>query len=102
MMRRDRIYVCHTFYHAYIACLKELALPKSEQGGATLVLSRMSNDFGTFPARAKESGLFAEVLSFDEKDYTYFPELVALKKDRGNQFQNMLQRIRFCRRLGEL
>lgn len=102
MMRRDRIYVCHTFYHAYIACLKELALPKSEQGGATLVLSKMSNDFGTFPARAKESGLFAEVLSFDEKDYTYFPELVELKKDRRNQFKNMLQRIRFCRRLGEL
>ena len=24
---RDRIYVCHTFYHVYVACLKELNLP---------------------------------------------------------------------------
>lgn len=101
-MQKDRIYVCHTFYHAYVACLKELALPKAEQGGATLVLSRMSNNFAGFPERARRSGLFADVLEFDEKDYTYFPELVELKKDRGNLLLNMLQRMKFCRRLGEL
>jgi len=102
MMQKDRIYVCHTFYHAYVACLKELNLPKDQQGGATLVLSKMSNNFATFPERAKKSGLFAAVIEFDEKDYTYFPELVSLKKDRGNLVLNMLQRMKFCKRLGEL
>ena len=29
---RARIYVCHTFYHVYVACLKELNLPKEERG----------------------------------------------------------------------
>ena len=101
-MQKDRIYVCHTFYHAYVACLKELNLPKDQQGGATLVLSKMSNNFATFPERAKKSGLFAAVIEFDEKDYTYFPELVSLKKDRGNLVLNMLQRMKFCKRLGEL
>lgn len=101
-MKKDRIYVCHTFYHAYIACLKELNLGEEERGKAVLVLSRMSNNFDTFPGRARASGLFADVVMFDEKDWTFFPELVELKKDRKNLFANMKQRIRFCRRLGEL
>lgn len=62
----------------------------------------MSTDFEDLPVRAEKSGIFKEVIRFDEKDYTFFPELVALKKDRGNLFSNMLQRIRFCRRMGEL
>lgn len=28
----ERIYVCHTFYHVYIACLKELNLPGDRRG----------------------------------------------------------------------
>lgn len=99
---RKRIYVCHTFYHVYVAALKELNLPKDEQGGATLVLSKMSNQFGDLKTRAKKSGIFSEVVEFDEKDYTYFPELVELKKDRGSILANMRQRIRFCKRMGEL
>ena len=47
MRSHQRIYVCHTFYHAYIACLKELDRPAEERGEATLLLSSMSNDFGT-------------------------------------------------------
>ena len=43
---RARIYVCHTFYHVYVACLKELNLPKEERGKADLILSTMSCDFG--------------------------------------------------------
>ena len=45
-MGLGRIYVCHTFYHLYISFLKEFALPKEEKGNATVVLSKMSNDFG--------------------------------------------------------
>ena len=48
----ERIYVCHTFYHVYIACLKELNLPGDRRGQACLVLSTMSNDFGNLKARA--------------------------------------------------
>ena len=71
-MQKQRIYVCHTFYHVYVACLKELDLPESERGGASLVLSRMSNDFGDLDLRARESGIFEEVFWFDEKPYTPF------------------------------
>ena len=62
----ERIYICHTFYHAYVTCLKEYHLryetmrregmpetadPLSPEvtaacGAATLVLSKMSNRFG--------------------------------------------------------
>ena len=125
-----RIYVCHTYYHVYVTCLKELALraeaegthgaeaeavhetdadPKRTSGTAvqtcgcaSLVLSKMSNDFRDLKTRAMVSGLFSEVIEFDEKDYTFFPELVGLKKDRGNLAANLLQRIRFCRRYAEL
>ena len=76
----ERIYVCHTFYHVYVACLKEFhilhktglsgstASKGSESAGrATLVLSKMSNKFGTMVQRARECGLFEEVIEYDEK-----------------------------------
>ena len=69
----ERIYICHTFYHAYVTCLKEYHLrhgamrsagmpettdPLSPEvtaiaGAATLVLSKMSNRFGTLADRAR-------------------------------------------------
>ena len=48
---KDRIYVCHTFYHVYIAVIKELNLKPEARGNATLVLSTMSNDFGSLKDR---------------------------------------------------
>lgn len=99
---KDRIYVCHTYYHVYVTFLKELTLPKEKRGQATLVLSRMSNDFECFGERAKTSGLFEQVLEYDEKKDTFFEELAPLKEDRGNIFFNMVSRIRFCRRFAEL
>ncbi len=99
---KKRIYVCHTFYHVYISCLKELDLPKEEWGQATLVLSSMSNDFGNLGERAARSGLFEEVIPFDEKEESFFPELAAYRKDTGNLLKNMIQRIRFTKRFGKL
>ena len=98
----SRIYICHTFYHAYIACLKELSRHRAQWGEADLMLSSMSNDFGNLKERAERSGLFRRVVSFDEKEETFFPELTPLKKDTGNLFTNMIQRIRFTRRFGKL
>ena len=67
----DRIYVCHTYYHAYVAILKELDIRRGKDAGdvseASLVLSSMSNDFEQFGERVKTTGLFAEVILFDEK-----------------------------------
>ena len=106
---KNRIYVCHTFYHVYVACLKELGQFRNPANKdqkivpkATLVLSKMSNNFCDLAARAKESGIFKDVIEFDEKDYTFFPELVELKKDRGSSLKNLLQRIKFCKRMGQL
>ena len=99
---QGRIYICHTFYHAYIACLKELNMDKDKWGQASLMLSSMSNDFGNLKERAEKSGLFREVIPFDEKEESFFPELSELHKDRGNLVANMIQRIRFTRRFGKL
>lgn len=99
---KERIYVCHTYYHVYVACLKELALPKERQGHATLVLSMMSNNFGNLKERAGMCRLFEEVVMFDEKEDVFFPELQKYHKDRGNLVINMLARIRYTKLLGKL
>ncbi|MBR6383317.1 MAG: lipooligosaccharide sialyltransferase, partial [Lachnospiraceae bacterium] len=92
MDKKGRVYVCHTYYHVYVALLKELNLPKEERFKADLVLSLMSNDFETFAERVKENGVFENVYLFDEKRETYFPEVAELKKDRGNIVSNMINR----------
>ncbi|MDD6202492.1 MAG: glycosyltransferase family 52 [Lachnospiraceae bacterium] len=99
---KDRIYVCHTYYHAYIAALKELNLEKEQRGKATLVLSTMSNDFGNLKDRAKKSGLFEEVYMFEEKEDICFPELKKYHTDKGNIILNMINRIRYTKLLGKL
>ena len=99
---KERIYVCHTFYHVYVACLKELFLPKEKRGQASLVLSTMSNNFGNLKERAQRSGLFEEVFMFEEKASDFFPELEKYHKDRGNIVVNMLARIKYTKMLGKL
>lgn len=101
-MRKERIYVCHTFYHVYIAVLKECNIPREKRGGATLVLSTMSNDFGNLKERARKSGLFESVVEYEEKEDTYFPQLKKYHVDRGNLFINMLARIKYTKMLGKL
>ena len=99
---KDRIYVCHTYYHVYVTCLKELALPAGQRGRATLVLSTMSNDFGNLRKRAQACSLFEEVVMFDEKEDTFFPKLQKYHTDRGNLLLNMLARMKYTKMLGRL
>lgn len=103
---KKRIYICHTYYHAYIACLKELNLPAEGKGAvrgqASLLLSSLSNDFGNLEKRALRSGLFEEVLPYEEKEESFFPELAVYHKDRGNLLLNMLARMKFTRLMGKL
>lgn len=101
-MKKGRIYVCHTFYHLYVAFLKEFALPESERGNATVVLSKMSNDFGDIKDRIPDSGYFKEVYEFDEKRETEFPELAKYKVNRGNILFNMIPRIIFTKKFAKL
>ena len=59
---KDRIYICHTYYHAYVTFLKELKIraeadPVRKAGTATLVLSKMSNNFENLKARVESTGL---------------------------------------------
>ena len=99
---KDRIYVCHTYYHVYVTFLKELNLPAAERGKATLVLSRMSIDFELLKDRVDSTGLFESVYEFDEKREDFFPELAKYRQDKGNIVFNMLSRIRFTKRLAKL
>ncbi len=99
---KDRIYVCHTYYHVYVACLKELNLPEEDRGKASLVLSTMSNDFGDLKNRAEKCGLFEAVYMFEEKEDVNFPEVMKYHTDRGNLFLNMLARIKYTKLLGKV
>ena len=109
---KDRIYVCHTYYHVYVTFLKELKLRAQycEQNGglqdwkpgATLVLSKMSNDFEKLKDRVESTGLFDVVIEFDEKREDFFPELAKYRKGTGNFLGNLWNRIRFTRRYAQL
>ena len=109
---KKRIYICHTFYHVYIACLKELELLAEQRGSAaskgtgqqkaTLMLSTMSNDFGTLQERAQKCGLFEDAVLFEEKEDIFFPEVMKYHTDRGNIIWNMCNRIKYTKLLGKL
>lgn len=99
---KDRIYVCHTYYHVYVTFLKELNLPREKRGQATLLLSKMSIDFECLKDRVERTGLFEQVLEYDEKRENFFPELAALRQDQGNILFNMFARIRYTKRLAKL
>ncbi len=94
---KERIYICHTYYHVYVTFLKELKLPKGQQGQATLVLSKLSNDFEQLKSRVEGTGLFERVLEFDEKRPEFFPELMKFKENTGSFVGNMWNRIRFTK-----
>lgn len=98
---KERIYVCHTFYHVYITFLKELALPKEQQGNASLVLSKMSNRFEDLKERVENLHFFEEVFEYDEKREDFFPELAKYKKNHHNILINMFYRIIFTRKFAK-
>ena len=99
---KERIYVCHTYYHVYVACLKELTLPRALRGKADLVLSTMSNDFGSLKERAEKSGLFEAVFMFEEKEEHAFPQLARYHEDHGNLVFNLFSRMIFTKLYGKL
>lgn len=99
---KERVYVCHTYYHVYVAFLKELNLPLEKRGQADLLLSKMSIDFEHLKDRVEATGLFGKVLEYDEKREDFFPELARYQQDKGNIVFNMFFRMRFTRKLAKL
>ena len=99
---KKSVYVCHTFYHAYNALVKELNKDKALWGQATLILSTMSQDFGSLKTRIEASGVFKDVFMFDEKEDVTSDEVMSYHTDRGNIVLNLLQRIKYTRLLGKL
>ncbi len=99
---KGRIYVCHTYYHVYVSILKELSLPKEEQGTATLVLSKLSTDFENLKERVAKAGIFAEIYEYDEKRQDAYPELAKYMVESGNIVANMVRRIIMTKKFGKL
>ncbi|MDE7224675.1 MAG: glycosyltransferase family 52 protein [Acetatifactor sp.] len=95
---KERIYICHTYYHVYVTFLKELSCPKEQRGQATLVLSSLSIDFEQLKERVESTGLFEAVVEFDEKKETAFPELARYRQDTGNLVKNLVNRVKFTRK----
>ncbi len=100
--KHQRVYVCHTYYHVYVSFLKELNQPPESMGDAVLVLSTMTTAFSGIVPRIKESHVFADVVMFDEKRDTFFPELAPYMNIKGNQIKTMLGRIKYTKLLGKL
>lgn len=99
---KDRIYVCHTYYHVYVTFLKELNLPREKRGQATLVLSSLSIDFENLKERAEGTGLFEEVIPFNERRDSEYPELAKYRQPQNNLVKHLIQRIIFTKKYGAL
>ncbi len=99
---KARIYVCHTYYHVYVTFLKELKLPIEKRGQATLVLSKMSCNFEKLKERVESTGLFEQVLEFDEQNEKNFPKLAQYRQGAGNFVGNLIKRIQFTKRYAKL
>lgn len=100
--KKPRIYICHTYYHAYIATVKELVAQNEGGGRADIILSTMSNDFGNLKERLDGSKVFGGVYIYHEQPDTSSEEVMSYHRDRGNIVANLIQRITYTRLLGQL
>ena len=105
-MKRDktnrRVYICHTYYHVYIAVVKELVGRQERSGSADIILSTMSNDFESLEDRLKKSGVFENIYTYDEQEDVTSEEVMKYHRDRGNIILNLIQRITYTKLLGKL
>ena len=99
---KNRIYICHTYYHVYMSVIKELALQKTLSDKADIILSTMSNNFETLDMRLRESGLFDQVFTYDEQEDVTSDTIMEHHRNRGNLLANMYHRIIYTKMLGAL
>ena len=102
---KSRIYVCHTFYHVYVAALKEMTLvretPANAYKKADIALSSVSTDFERLGDRLAKAEIFQEVIALDEKREDFFPELAKYRKNYSNVLKHMLNRMIFTKKLAK-
>lgn len=102
---KSRIYVCHTFYHVYVAALKEMKLvretPANAYKKADIALSSVSTDFERLGDRLAKAEIFQEVIALDEKREDFFPELAKYRKNYSNVLKHMLNRMIFTKKLAK-
>lgn len=102
---KSRIYVCHTFYHVYVAVLKEMKLvretSKAVYQKADIALSSVSTDFEHLGDRLTKTGIFQNVIALDEKREDFFPELAKYRKDYKNVLRHMINRMIFTKKLAK-
>ena len=97
MKKEGSVYICHTYYHVFVAFLKEFYKENPSAVKSDIILSTMSTDFENLADRIRESGVFGEVIFFEEKRESYFPEVAKIKEKSGNVITNMIYRIQFTR-----
>ena len=102
---KSRIYVCHTFYHVYVAILKEMKLVRktspADYKKADIALSSISTDFERLGERLEGAGIFDEVYALDEKREDFFPQLAKYRKNYSNILRHMVNRIIFTKKLAK-
>ena len=102
---RSRIYVCHTYYHVYVAVLKEMKLARDLPAGkykkADIALSSISTDFEHLGDRLAKTGIFHAVIALDEKREDFFPELAKYRKNYSNILRHMVNRMIFTKKLAK-
>lgn len=98
---KSRVYVCHTYYHVYVSFLKEMNRAEQD-GGATLILSLMTQNMSRIKPLIEDTGVFQEVILFDEKRDSFFPELAPYMNMQGNQLKIMLGRMKYTKLYGKL
>lgn len=101
-VKKCRVYICHTYYHVYVATVKELVKRKDENSKADIILSTMSNNFENLSSRLTASGVFNQVFMYDEKEDVTDDEVMSFHQDKGNIISNLIQRITYTRLLGKL
>ncbi|MDE6219781.1 MAG: lipooligosaccharide sialyltransferase, partial [Lachnospiraceae bacterium] len=102
---KGRLYVCHTFYHVYVAVLKEMKLERetntSSYRKADIALSAISTNFENLGDRLARTGIFHEVIALDEKREDFFPELAKYRKNYSNILKHMINRMIFTKKLAK-
>ncbi|MDE6364100.1 MAG: glycosyltransferase family 52 protein [Lachnospiraceae bacterium] len=102
---KSRIYICHTFYHVYVAVLKEMKLvretSKTVYQKADIALSSVSTDFEHLGDRLAKTGIFQNVIALDEKREDFFPELAKYRKNYSNILKHMINRMIFTKKLAK-
>lgn len=93
----QNVYICHTFYHVYIALLHEMKRESINRGNCHFYLSDMSQNLTEILERLNESPYVGGAEILHEVRHTDLPKAEKYHKMRSNILLNLLQRIIFTK-----